>query len=233
MSAPLYLWPAAARFGRVVPKGKFYEHTAIQAAVREKFVSEVQRITWAYKLADETIRLRGNASVPEIQVFAIDAKDEDVSDDVLTAIDKAVQFPVIFEINCITTNHARTRTTASHKQFLDAAMRLSAYFTTDWQPCDTPRVPLPPALDLPGLYAALLTSILPIATRPGEDVAEATDRVDRARKLEREIASLEKRLRSEPQLNRKVELRRQIRKKTAALATLIAPATTMTEEPRG
>jgi hypothetical protein len=230
LSAPLYLWPAAARFDRVVAKAKFYEHATIRAAVREKFVSEVQRVTWAYKLADETIHLRGDAAVPEIQVFAIDVKDDDVSDDVLTAIDKAVQFPVIFEINSATSGHARTRMTASHKQLVGAPLRLSDYFTTDWQPFDTPRVPLPPALDLAGLYTALLTPILPIATRPGEDVSEATDRVDRARKLEREIANLEKRLRSEPQLNRKVELRRQIRDQTATLAALTDPATPMTED---
>jgi len=230
MSAPLYLWPAAARFERVIPKAKFYEHATIRAAVRENFVSEVQRVTWAYKLADETIHLRGDAAVPEIQVFAIDAKDDDVSDDVLAAIDKAVQFPVIFEINRATSGHARTRTTASHKQLVGAATRLSAYFTTDWQPFDTPRVPLPLALDLPGLYAALLTSILPIPTHPGEDVSEATGRMDQARKLEREIANLEKKLRSEPQLNRKVELRRQIRDRTAVLAALTDPATPKTED---
>jgi hypothetical protein len=230
MSAPLYLWPAAARFGRSVPKAKFYEHATIRPAVREKFVSEVQRVNWAYKLADETIHLRGDAAVPEIQVFAIDAKDENVSDDVLAAIDKAVQFPVIFEINCTTSGHARTRMTASHKQLVGATLQLSAYFTTDWQPFDTPRVPLPPALDLPSLYAALLTPILPIATRPGEDVSEATGRMGQVRKLEREIANLQKRLRSEPQLNRKVELRRQIRDQTAALTALTDPATPKTED---
>ncbi|MEU0772114.1 DUF4391 domain-containing protein [Streptomyces albogriseolus] len=230
MSTPLYLWPAAARFDRVVPKAKFYEHATIRAVVREKFVSEVQRVTWAYKLADETIHLRGDAAVPEIQVFAVDAKDDDVSDDVLAAIDEAVQFPVIFEINCATSGETRTRMTASRKQLVGAALRLSAYFTTDWQRFDTPRVPLPLALDLPGLYAGLLTPILPIATRPGEDLSEAICRIDQARKLEREIANLEKRLRSEPQLNRKIELRRQIRDQTAALAALTDPATPKTED---
>ena len=44
------------------------------AAVREKFVAEVQRITWAYKLAENTINLPGTSAVPEIQVFQIDAK---------------------------------------------------------------------------------------------------------------------------------------------------------------
>ncbi|WP_433540394.1 DUF4391 domain-containing protein [Streptosporangium sandarakinum] len=220
MSGPLYRWPAAAKFGRVIPKTKFYEHATISTMVREKFVNEVQRITWAYKLADETIHLRGSSILPEIQVFTVDAKDNGVSETVLTAIDKAVPFPIIFEVNRGTGGYARTCMIAAHKQLESTPPRLSTYFATDWLPSDTPRAPLPPAIDLPGLYAGLLTPILPFATRPGEKMSEVIDRMDQARKLEREIADLERRIRSEPQLNRKVELRRQLRDRITALAAL-------------
>jgi hypothetical protein len=219
-NAILYQWPPAAKFGRTVPKTKFYENAAISAKARAKFVADVHRITWAYKLADATIRLRGTAAVPEIEVFVIDAKDDDVSDDVLAAIDKAVQFPIIFEINRGNGGQANTRMVAAYKQLGAAKPRISAYFSTDWQIADATRAPLPAALDLPGLYGGLLTPILPVATRPGEQLLEATGRVERARKLEREVTALEKRLRAEPQLNRKVELRRQLRERAAALAAL-------------
>jgi hypothetical protein len=205
----------------------FYERSTISATVREKFVSEVQRITWAYKLADETIHLRGDESVPEIQIFTIEVKDDDVSEDVLSAIDRAVPFPIIFEISRTT---GITRMVASHKQLTGTTPRLSSYFTSGWHAAAAPRIPLPPAIDLPGLYAALLTPILPIATRPGEDVSAATDRMNQASKIERNIALLEKKLQSEPQLNRKVELRRQLRARTAELALLIDTATPMTED---
>jgi hypothetical protein len=78
-------------------------------------------------------------------------------------------------------------------------------------------------LDLPTLYEALLISLLPVATRRGESVSHATDRMDQARKLKHEIATLEKKLRTEPQLNRKIELRRQIKERTAVLTELTAP----------
>lgn len=227
MSASLYRWPTAAKFGQGVPKTKFYENASISPAVREKFVSQVQRITWAYKLADQTIRLRGDDSVPEIQVFIIDVKEEDVSEDVLSAIDKAVPFPIIFEISRPT---GSTRMVASHKQLSDGVARLSAYFSTEWHPAGVPRVSLPLALDLPGLYAGLLTPILPIPSPPGEALSAATNRIEHARRLERDIAALEKRLRSEPQFNRKVELRRQLQARTAELASLINTATPTTKD---
>lgn len=216
----LYRWPAAARFGRVVPKTKFYEHANVSAGVRERFVADVHRITWAYKLADTTIHLRGDSTVPEIQVFVIDAKADDVSYDVLTAIDKAVQFPIFFEINRKPAESVVTRMVAAHKQLGGSGQRLSAYYSTDWLPVGAPRAPLPPAVDLPALYAGLLIPILPIRARPGECLADATERVDQARRIEREIAGLEKRLRNEPQFNRKVELRRELRERSDALDAL-------------
>ncbi|SDC08700.1 protein of unknown function [Raineyella antarctica] len=215
----LFRWPPAAAFGRTVPKTKFYEHANVHNALREKFVDDIQRITWAYKLADDTIRLRGTAAVPEILVFAVETKGTDVSDDVLTAIDKSVHFPIIFEV----TNNDRVRTVAAQKSLLGKNPTVGTYFTTDWQPADVPRRPLPTALDLPGLYEALLTALLPVATRVGETVSEATDRLDRARRLQREIAALEKKLRTEPQLNRKIEIRRQIKERTAVLTELTDP----------
>jgi len=212
----LFRWPPNAAFGRNVPKSKFYEHGTVRTALRDKFVDEIQRITWAYKLADDTIRLRGSAAVPEIQVFTVETKGADVSNDVLSAIDKTVHFPIIFEV----ASGDRVRTVAAHKSLQGKSPTIGSYFTTDWQPADTSRRPLPTALDLQGLYEAILTALLPLDTRAGETAAEAIHRLDRARKVQREIAALEKKLRTERQLNRKIELRRQIKERTVALTEL-------------
>ena len=214
MTEVLYRWPAAAKFGRQVPKTKFYEHGTVSTALREKFVAEVQRITWAYKLAESTINLTGDPGVPEIQVFQIDAKGEDVSEPVLAAIDKAVQTPIIFEV---TSSDERIRMAAAHKQIAFATPKLSAYYTTGWQTGKAVRQPLPTAISLPALYAALVQSLTPVSTRPGEELSDLAARLETVRKLEQEVASLQRKLRTEPQLNRKVELRRTLKTKQAEL----------------
>lgn len=219
LQAPaLYRWPSAALFGRVVPKSKFYEHGNVRTVLREKFVEDVQRVTWAYKLAESTIRLQGTAAVPEIQVFTVETKGRDVGDDVLTAIDRSVHFPIIFEV--IRDDVARM--TAAHKVLSGSTPKVGAYFATDWLPVDSARLPLPTAIDLPALYQALLASLMPVAKRRGESVSVAADRMERAKKLEREISALERKLRTEPQLNRKVELRRTLKERQAALAAATA-----------
>ena len=216
----LFRWPPNAALGRAVPKAKFYEHGRVRTALREKFVNEIQRVTWAYKLADETIHLGGTAEVPEIQVFTVETKGADVSDDVLTAIDRTVHFPIIFEV----ASSDLVRTVAAQKSLKGKTPVIGAYFASDWQHADAPRRRLPAAIDLPALYEAILLMLLPAETRTGETVSAAVDRLDRARKVQHEMAALEKKLRTEPQLNRKIQLRRQITERTAALSELTNPA---------
>lgn len=216
----LYCWPEATQFGSRIPKEKFYEHGTVPAAVREKFVSDVRRITWTYKLAESTVNLPGSNAVPEIQVFRIDTKSTDVSESVLTAIDKAIPFPIVFEISRGHGEDEHTRMIASHKQLGSGAPKLSTYYSTDWQPAATDRRPLPTAITLPALYTALLEPLMPVAMRPGEDMSEVSARLDTVRTLEREIATLERKLRTEPQFNRKVELRRTLKKKQTELNSL-------------
>ena len=216
----LYRWPEAAQFGRRIPKEKFYEHGTVPAAVREKFVAEVRRITWAYKLAEATVNLPGSDTVPEIQVFRIDAKGADVTESVLTAIDKAIPFPIVFEINRVQGGAEHIRMVAAHKQLVSGAPKLSAYYSTGWQPGGVSRRPLPTAITLPALYTALLEPLTPVTVRPGEDMSEVAGRLHAAGKLEREIAALERKLRTEPQFNRKVELRRILKTKQAELDSL-------------
>lgn len=221
MTDILYRWPEAATFGRRVAKEKIYEHGTLSTAVREKFIDEVQRITWAYKLAEATINLPGTSAVPEIQVFTIDAKTDDVSEAVLGAIDKAIPFPIIFEVSRHRGNILEARTVAAHKQLGTGAPKLSAYYSTGWQRRDISRQALPTAITLPALYTALLQPLTPITTRSGEEMSDVVDRLAAVRKLEREVAALERKLRTERQLNRKIELRRTLKAKQYELKELI------------
>jgi hypothetical protein len=207
----LYQWPVATKFGSRVPKEKIYEYGNVSTAVRSKFVSEVQRITWAYKLAESTINLPGSTSVPEIQVFHIETKAGDVADQVLSAIDKAIQYPIIFEIARERTGDPELRMVTAHKQVGSGAPKLSAYYSTGWLPAETQRSSLPTAISLATLYAAILEPLIPVTVRPGEEMSEVADRLATVWKLEREIRALERKLRTEPQLNRKIELRRTLK----------------------
>src|SRR5688572_20890667 len=98
MSVGLFAYPKQAAFGRNLPKSKIYEHTQLTKTMRNKFVRQIEKIVWEYKLAPETINLPSKKSAPEIEVFTITLKTRDVSIEVLRAIDKAIALPIIYEI---------------------------------------------------------------------------------------------------------------------------------------
>lgn len=217
MTDLLYQWPSAARFGRRVPKEKFYEHASVNTALREKFITEVDRVIWTYDLAQVTINLAGTDEVPDIAIFQIDAKGSHVSEPVLSTIDKSIPRPIIFEVNRDASQGRETRMVAAHKKLGAGAPKISQYFTTGWQPAETERQPLPTAITLPALYTALLEPLANVEARPGEGMSEVADRLKTVSKLEREIKTLERKLRTEKQFNRKVELRRTLKTKQAQL----------------
>lgn len=217
MADLLFRWPQSARFGRRVPKEKFYEHTRVSASVKEKFVSEVARITWAYKLAETTINLPSTREIPEIQIFEVAARGSDVSEQVLATIDRAIPSPIIFEITREPSDTKQIRMAATQQHLAAGIRKPASYFTTNWLDVATERAPLPTAINLSGLYTALLEPLTEVQVRAGETVAAVADRLSTISKLEREISALERKIRNEPQFNRKVELRRTLTSKQALL----------------
>ena len=220
MTAPLYLWPKSAEVGRIVPKQKFYEHTKISTATKQKFIDDVQQIVWAFKLAEETVGLRGTEEVPEIQIFSIQAKGDDISNLVLATIDRAIPLPIIFEVHRHSARQKQLRVTAAHKPVGRAKPKPAAYFTSGWLPAGNDRKPLPPGIDLPRLYGQLLSPLLPTPVKPEEGLEKAIVRSDEIRRLERETSRLEVKMKNEPQFNRKVELRRELKILAAQLTAL-------------
>ena len=95
----LIAYPKQAAFGRVLPKNKIYEHSGANNRLKNLFVEQVEQIVWQYKLAPETVNLPARPGVPEIQVFSIQLKTPELHEDVLSCIDGAVQFPILFELH--------------------------------------------------------------------------------------------------------------------------------------
>ncbi|MEZ4681842.1 MAG: DUF4391 domain-containing protein [Caldilineaceae bacterium] len=210
-----------AAFGRVLPKNKIYEHATPSTKLKERFVQQVEQITWQQKLAPETINLPATRAVPEIQIFRITLKTGELDTSVLQCIDHAIPFPLYFELQY----GDRIKATAAFKRPSDGDQSkwvVSSYFDGPWLPATTPRVPLPLVLDLEQLYARLLTALSPFPPRPGEPMTAFVVRMDEIRRRERELAQAEARLRKEKQFNRKVAINAEVRALKQALATLTA-----------
>jgi hypothetical protein len=217
----MFQFPKQAEFNRALPKSKIYAFAKPTRSMKDRFVSGIQDIVWKYKLAPETVNLPARRGIQEIQVFEIALKTEELGDEVLHTIDKAVPSPIVYQL----TFDGRVRFSAAYKRPSQADPSknvIEAYFTTDWQPAAKLLPALPVVLDLAALYEEMLRRVIPLARRPDEPLAELVERALQLRATERECRDLEARLRKERQFNRKVELNAAIRAAKTQLKRLAA-----------
>jgi hypothetical protein len=214
MTSAFFDYPKAAGFGRVVPKSRIYEHAGVGTALRDLFVTQVDQIVWKYKLAPETTNLAATKAVSEIQVFGISLRTGKLDEEVLRAIDRAIPFPLIFELSW----SGKRKAAAAFKRPSDADPTkwvVSGYFATDWTPDDAPRRPLPVALNLGGLYGALITALMPKAVaeaeQTGEDIQTRVARMEAIRVKTREVDRIKAHLAREKQFNKRVAINAELR----------------------
>jgi len=225
----MFLYPERTRKDRVLPKNKIYGHAQPSRAIRQRFIDEVEQIVWRSVLGTENMNLPARPGIKEIQVFEIALKTGELREDVLRTIDRAIPSQLFFEL----TFQGQVRFAAAYKRPPLAASGeaivgqpvVEAYFDTPWQPVTAPRLPLPVALDLGGLYEQMLrqhmlASPLALGSRVGETLAQTVERGNQIRSKRRECQTLEMKLKKEIQFNRKVEVNAALRQSRADLAEL-------------
>ena len=212
-------YPKAAALGRVVPKTRIYEHTGAGTTLKDLFVTQVDQIAWKFKLAPETVNLAATRAVGEIQVFSISLRTGKLDEEVLRAIDRAIPFPLIFEL----TWSGKRKAVAAYKRPSDADSTkwvASEYFSTDWEPENAPRCPLPVALNLGALYDSILTSMMPVSATTGEDIQARVARMETIRAKTRAVERIKARLSREKQFNKRVAINAELRAASQELASL-------------
>jgi hypothetical protein len=203
-------YPKSAAFGRVLPKTKIYDHARASSRLKQLFVDQVEQVIWRFKLAPETINLASTKDITEIQVFGVTLRAGSLDEDVLRAIDKAIPYPLIFEL----AHGGKRKAIAAFKRRSEADSEkwvVSEYFATDWEAEDNPRKPLPTALNLGGLYDRLLSALMPQEAGAAEPLETRVRRIEALRAKEREVERIKQRLGREQQFNKRVAINAELR----------------------
>ncbi|MDK4321890.1 DUF4391 domain-containing protein [Corynebacterium pseudodiphtheriticum] len=220
MLEALYEWPAPARVTLRVPKEKIYQKAKVSPAIKTLFVEQVLRIEWSYKLAPKSTNLQGSQDIPEFQVFTVVLKDDELDLKVLAAIDAAVAQPVLFEVVRSSGDARQTQLQATFKAYGAGTSKPRSYFYSEWIVADTPRRQLPVAVSLDALYTQILSQLSEISIDPGETLQESAARLAKIDAINADIASLNRRIKSETQFKKKFALRGQLDAKKSELKSL-------------
>lgn len=208
----MFGFPASTEFGKRIPKQKFYENIDITPALKRLFVEQIRLIYWRNKLAAATLNLAAGEMVTEIEVFELHFNTPLLDEAVLRQIDKAIPYHNLFILTC----DGKVQAWIGYKEATasdSGALKVRRYYHTEWMPENDLHFRVD-GLNMDAVYENLVRQIAGDALRSdtGESLQDAVERDEKRRKIEKQIAALENRMRKEKQLNRRMEINAELKK---------------------
>lgn len=186
--------PAKTVYGKFISKEKLYNHADINASTKEKFVRQIERITWTNKISPETVNVKPG-KYSEIEVFRIDLKDSNIDDKLIQIIDRAIPYPILFVI-CYNGYFYLTM------PYKDGA-NIGSYFKSDWM--STINLTLA-GLTIDQMYANILHTIDNNLKSDVLLLDEAVKQYAERQQIQKRIDQLTKQIAKEPNSARRQEL---------------------------
>lgn len=215
MRTPVEHLPSQTQFNRIVRKDMFDSYSNTQQ--RKLFTDNVERIRWTHKLFDKTTNLSGT-EVKEIEIFQIDLRKQDRIEELVTIIDKAITYPILFVLNY--KDHRKWMISKKHSnpQNENSAV-IDWVFQSDWL-TDKNNIGVNLKYTLDEVFKDLCLQLSPERTHEYESIDELITHNREALNLTKKIEKLKSRIAKEKQFNRKVELNMKLEELEVEIALL-------------
>jgi len=201
--------PNSALVNKFIAKNKFYERANLSTKLENEFVRKIQKITWKYKLSEETIGISKTESVTEIQIFELELKEQEIPKNVLKIIDKSIPYQILY-IFTYNDNIAYGITLKENNA-------VENYYFSEWN--EEMHFEFT-GINLESVYQKLIRAFLPEEFQSQENFTEAVTLDLKIKDLKKEINFLENKIRKEIQFNRKVETNKMLLAKRNELELL-------------
>lgn len=201
--------PQQAHVNKFVAKNKFYERANISPRLQQEFVDKIQRITWKYKLAEETIGISKSETVTEIQIFEIVLKKQVIPVRVLKVIDRAIPYQILYKF--------QHKDSFAWGITLKEGNKAENYYFSEW---DEPVLFDFTGIDLEKVYQKLVKAFIKPGSCSGTNFKQLIENDTNRKQLEKEIEQLASKLWREKQFNRKVEINKILLEKKQILEDL-------------
>lgn len=206
--------PMTTEFNKRIPKQKFYEHINVTPALRRIFVDQIKVVYWRNKIAPSTINLEAGNDVTEIEVFEVKLNCIPLDVSVLRQIDKEIPYHIIFLLEY----EGKYQAWTAYKEKAGSgsnAFKVDTYYHTDWFLEDELILKLD-GLNMDTVYENYVRQIAGEALRATaagepESLKESVERSKQIQLLQKQIVTLQKKIRREKQLNRQMELNAELK----------------------
>ena len=198
-------------FNKRISKQKFYENLSVTPATKKAFTEQIKIIYWRNKLAETTLNLAPGEQVTEIEVFEVKLNSPDLDENVLRLIDREIPYHILFLLEY----DGKYQAAVGYKEAAGsgkAAFKVDRYYRTDWLAEEELPLHLE-GLTIDAVYENLIRQIAGDSLSSGEDTTlkESVEQQKQREQIEKRIAVLEAKIKKEKQLNRKMELKAEIK----------------------
>ena len=205
--------PKTTEFNKRIPKQKFYENINVTPALRRIFIEQIKVVYWRNKIAPSTINLEAGNDVTEIEVFEVKLNRVPLDVSVLRQIDKEIPYHIIFLLEF----EGKYQAWTAYKEKAgsgSSAFKVDTYYHTDWLLEDVLVLKLD-GLNMDSVYENYVRQIagdaLHVASSETESLKESVERSKQIQLLQKQVVTLQKKIRKEKQLNRQIELNAELK----------------------
>lgn len=185
-----------------IPKSKIYVNINATQKIKDLFIKEVDKIRWEYKVSNVTVNLSANKLVKEFQIFSIYQRNEKLPESILKYIDKSIPSPIIYQL--IYNNKLKYSVSVKNDKSKN-------YYYSKSFDIGSPKSELPVVLDIESLYYEITKQIIDAPVKKNISIEETIEVAEQIKTKEKDLDTLTKKLKTEKQFNRKVELNSQIK----------------------
>lgn len=205
--------PKTTEFNKRIPKQKFYENIDVSPALRKVFVEQINTIYWKNKIAISTTNLAEGREVTEIEVFEIRLNASVLDEGLLRQIDREIPYHILFLLEFQGKYQAwigyKEATLSGNKAF-----KVNGYYHTDW--LSEEELPLKlTGLSLDEVYENFVRQIAGDKLKievVGQSLKESVERDDQKQELQKQITTLQSKIRKEKQLNKQMQMNNELKK---------------------
>ena len=205
--------PKTTEFNKRIPKQKFYENMDISPALKKVFVEQVRIIYWKNKIAASTTNLAAGTDVTELEVFEVRLSSPVLDDSLLRQIDKEIPYHILFLLEY----QGKYQAWIGYKEAAAAgnkAFKVNGYYHTEWLAEDELPLKLE-GLNVDAVYENFVRQIAGDKLKTeaaGESLKESVARDEQKQALQKQIATLQAKIRKEKQLNKQMQMNSELKK---------------------
>lgn len=203
------LFPQKTQLNKILNKQQFCKLANLSPVSKNEINANAERILLANVLRKDTINIEGNV-VKEIDVFEIKLKDKKYSDNLIKDIDANIPKHILFMLTY--KDEAQIVITYKEKCANSEKYKVLQIYKSKWQKTEDIKLEIK-GLSLDKVFENFIEQIAEgrIEVAEEQTMKEAVEKSVANEKLQRKIAQLESKIKKEPQFNRQLELKKELK----------------------